>query len=61
MRIFLLFAFISLPLLTFAQTAPVQSRITQAVDEANLTVLKGTRTIWLAPNMIRARPLPACP
>jgi len=49
MRILLLFAFCSLllPLRAFAQTAPVQSRITQAVDEANLTVLKGN-TYYLA-------------
>jgi subtilase family serine protease len=45
------FAFCSLltllPLRTFAQTAQVPSRITQAVDEANLTVLKGN-TYYLA-------------
>lgn len=47
-RILLLFAFCSLlPLRSFAQTAPVPSRITQAVDEANLTVLKGN-TYYLA-------------
>jgi subtilase family serine protease len=50
-RIFLLFAFCSLLMLlppcTFAQTAPEPSRITQAVDEANLTVLKGN-TYYLA-------------
>ncbi|HEY4950775.1 MAG TPA: Ig-like domain repeat protein [Candidatus Acidoferrales bacterium] len=49
LRIPLLFAFCSLlfALRTFAQTAPVQSRITQAVDESNLTVLKGN-TYYLA-------------
>ncbi|HXN29458.1 MAG TPA: Ig-like domain repeat protein [Candidatus Acidoferrales bacterium] len=51
LRICLLFAFISLlmlqPLRTFAQTALVPSRITQAVDESNLTVLKGN-TYYLA-------------
>ncbi|MGB8802494.1 MAG: Ig-like domain repeat protein [Candidatus Acidiferrales bacterium] len=49
LRIFLLFAFFS-PLLPFnaaAQTEPAPSRITQAVDEANLTVLKGN-TYYLA-------------
>ncbi len=44
-RILLLFAFFSplmlLPLRTFAQAAPAQSLITQAVDESNLTILKG--------------------
>jgi hypothetical protein len=49
MRILLLFAFCSLllPLRAFAQTPPVPSRITQAVDESNLTVLKGN-TYYLA-------------
>jgi hypothetical protein len=49
LRILLLFAFCSLLPLprTFAQTAPEPSRITQAVDEANLTVLKGN-TYYLA-------------
>jgi hypothetical protein len=49
MRILLLFAFFSLllPLRAFAQTASPQSRVTQAVDEANLTVLKGN-TYYLA-------------
>jgi hypothetical protein len=50
-RICLLFAFFSLlmllPLRTFAQTAAVPPRITQAVDESNLTVLKGN-TYYLA-------------
>jgi subtilase family serine protease len=50
-RICLLFAFFSLlmllPLRTFAQTATAPSRITQAVDESNLTVLKGN-TYYLA-------------
>jgi len=50
-RIPLLFAFFSLltllPLRTFAQATPVPSRITQAVDESNLTVLKGN-TYYLA-------------
>ncbi|MGC1594912.1 MAG: protease pro-enzyme activation domain-containing protein, partial [Candidatus Acidiferrales bacterium] len=42
LRTFLLIAFISLlPVRSFAQTAPVQARITQAVDESQLTVLKG--------------------
>jgi hypothetical protein len=51
LRILVFFAFCSLlmllPLHTFAQTAPVPSRITQAVDEANCTVLKGN-TYYLA-------------
>jgi subtilase family serine protease len=51
LRIRLPFAFFSLlmllPLGTFAQTAAVPSRITQAVDESNLTVLKGN-TYYLA-------------
>jgi|HubBroStandDraft_6_1064221.scaffolds.fasta_scaffold10401_3 subtilase family serine protease len=48
-RIILLFAFLSLllPLRTFAQAAAVPSRITQAVDESNLTILKGN-TYYLA-------------
>jgi subtilase family serine protease len=49
-RIFLCFAFFSLlllPLRAFAQTQPVASRITQAVDEAKLTTLKGN-TYFLA-------------
>src|SRR5277367_5279662 len=49
LRILLLFAFFSpfLPFNAAAQTAPTPSRITQAVDEANLTVLKGN-TYYLA-------------
>jgi hypothetical protein len=51
LRILLLFAFFSLLMLlpprSFAQTAPELSRITQTVDEANLTVLKGN-TYYLA-------------
>lgn len=49
MRILLLFAFCSLllPLRAFTQTMSPQSRITQAVDESNLTVLKGN-THYLA-------------
>jgi hypothetical protein len=49
LRIFLLFAFFSpfLPFSVAAQTPPAPSRITQAVDEANLTVLKGN-TYYLA-------------
>src|ERR1700684_1139467 len=49
LRLFLLFAFFSpfLPFDAAAQTAPAPSRITQAVDEANLTVLKGN-TYYLA-------------
>ena len=49
LRIFLLFAFFSpfLPFDAAAQTAPAPSRITQAVDEANLTLLKGN-TYYLA-------------
>jgi Pro-kumamolisin, activation domain/Bacterial Ig-like domain (group 3) len=49
LRTFLLFAFFSLllPFRGTAQTAPAPSRITQAVDEANLTVLKGN-TYYLA-------------
>ena len=47
-RIFLLFAFFSLlTLRSFAQSAPAPSRITQAVDETNLTLLKGN-TYYLA-------------
>jgi hypothetical protein len=49
LRTLLLFAFFS-PLVPFsaaAQTAPTPSRITQAVDEANLSVLKGN-TYYLA-------------
>jgi hypothetical protein len=41
-RILVFFAFISLlPLRSSAQTSPTQARITQAVDESQLTVLKG--------------------
>ncbi len=41
-RILVFFAFISLlPLRSFAQTSPTQARITQALDESQLTVLKG--------------------
>jgi hypothetical protein len=51
LRILVLFAFCSLLILlphrTFAQSAPVPSRITQAVNESNLTVLKGN-TYYLA-------------
>ena len=49
LRILLFFAFFSLllPFNAAAQTAPAPSRITQAVDEANLTVLKGN-TYYLA-------------
>jgi Pro-kumamolisin, activation domain/Bacterial Ig-like domain (group 3) len=49
LRILVLFAFFSLllPLRAFTQSTPPQSRITQAVDEANLTVLKGN-TYYLA-------------
>jgi hypothetical protein len=49
LRILLLFAFFSplLPISAAAQTAPAPSRITQAVDEANLTILKGN-TYYLA-------------
>jgi subtilase family serine protease len=51
LRILLLFAFCSLLMLlpprTLAQSAPVPSRITQAVNESNLTVLKGN-TYYLA-------------
>jgi hypothetical protein len=49
LRILVLFAFFSLllPLHAFGQATPVQSRITQAVDESNLTVLKGN-TYYLA-------------
>jgi pro-kumamolisin-like protein/Big-like domain-containing protein len=48
-RILLLFAFFSLllPLRTLAQASPVPSRVTQAVDESNLTILKGN-TYYLA-------------
>jgi subtilase family serine protease len=49
LRTVLLFAFFSLllPFSGIAQTPPAPSRITQAVDEANLTVLKGN-TYYLA-------------
>ncbi len=49
LRILLFFAFFSLllPLRALAQIAPAPARITQAVDEANLTVLKGN-TYFLA-------------
>jgi Pro-kumamolisin, activation domain/Bacterial Ig-like domain (group 3) len=49
LRTLLLFAFFSLllPFSGIAQTPPAPSRITQAVDEANLTVLKGN-TYYLA-------------
>ena len=48
LRISLLFAFFSLPgLPASAQNVPVPSRITQAVDEASLTVLKGN-TYYMA-------------
>jgi hypothetical protein len=41
-RILLCFAFVSLlPARSFAQTSPAAARITQAVDESQLTVLKG--------------------
>src|SRR5580658_7359810 len=48
-RIILLFAFLSLllPFSGIAQTPPAPSRITQAVDESNLTILKGN-TYYLA-------------
>jgi hypothetical protein len=49
LRTFLLFAFFSLllPFSGVAQTSPAPSRITQAVDEANLTLLRGN-TYYLA-------------
>jgi hypothetical protein len=49
LRTLLFFAFFSLllPFSGIAQTPPAPSRITQAVDEANLTVLKGN-TYYLA-------------
>jgi hypothetical protein len=49
LRTLLLFAFFSLllPFSGIAQTPPTPSRITQAVDEANLTLLKGN-TYYLA-------------
>jgi Pro-kumamolisin, activation domain/Bacterial Ig-like domain (group 3) len=49
LRTLLLFAFFSLllPFSGVAQTSPAPSRITQAVDEANLTLLKGN-TYYLA-------------
>jgi subtilase family serine protease len=51
LRILVCFAFCSLlmllPFRTFAQTAPLPSRITQAVNDANLTVLQGN-TYYLA-------------
>jgi hypothetical protein len=41
-RTFVLFAFVSLlPLQAFAQTSATPARITQAVDEPQLTVLQG--------------------
>ena len=49
LRNLLFFAFFSLllPLRALAQSAPAPARITQAVDEANLTILKGN-TYYLA-------------
>ena len=58
-RIFVLFAFVSLlPLRSFAQTDPTPARITQAVDESQLTVLKGN-TYYLASAQYDKGPAPA--
>ena len=59
LRILLLFAFVSLlPLRSIAQTAPAAARITQAVDESQLTVLKGN-TYYLAQPQYDRGPAPA--
>ncbi|MFZ0521345.1 MAG: Ig-like domain repeat protein [Candidatus Acidiferrales bacterium] len=58
-RILLLFAFVSLlALRSFAQTAPAAARITQAVDESQLTVLRGN-TYYLAQSQYDRGPAPA--
>jgi hypothetical protein len=59
LRTFLFLAFVSLfPLQSFAQTSPAPARITQAVDEAQLTVLKGN-TYFLARAQYDRGPAPA--
>lgn len=59
LRILLLFAFVSLlPLQSFAQTVPTAARITQPVDESQLTVLRGN-TYFLAQPQYDRGPAPA--
>ena len=59
LQTFLFFAFVSLlPSHSFAQTSPPPARITQAVDEAQLTVLKGN-TYFLARAQYDRGPAPA--
>jgi Pro-kumamolisin, activation domain/Bacterial Ig-like domain (group 3) len=60
LRILLSFAFFSLllPLNAAAQTTPAPSRITQAVDEANLALLKGN-TYYLASAKYDRGPAPS--
>jgi hypothetical protein len=58
-RILLCFAFVSLlPVRSFAQTSPAATRITQAVDESQLTVLKGN-TYFMARTQYDRGPAPA--
>jgi subtilase family serine protease len=59
LRIFLLFAFVSLlPFRALAQTTPTAARITQPVDESQLTVLRGN-TYYLAQPQYDRGPAPA--
>ena len=59
LRIFLLFAFVSLlPPRSLAQSGPAAARITQPVDESQLTVLKGN-TYFLAQAQYDRGPAPA--
>ena len=59
LRIFLLFAFVSLPpSQALAQTVPTAARITQPVDESQLTILKGN-TYYLAQPQYDRGPAPA--
>ncbi len=59
MRTFLLFAFVSLlPPRSLAQSGPAAARITQPVDESQLTVLKGN-TYFLAQAQYDRGPAPA--
>jgi len=58
-RMLLCFAFVSLlPVRSFAQTSPAAARITQAVDESQLTVLKGN-TYFMARAQYDRGPAPA--
>jgi len=58
-RILLYFAFVSLlPAYSFAQTSPAATRITQALDESQLTVLKGN-TYFMARAQYDRGPAPA--